>query len=301
MHVGDHQITLTEKKLLDRVTEFLPYLARESATFASVAISGWALSEILIAILDNRPSLGALAFPVLTIAMITTIYRAHTNYRAYVPETLLSESRESQEIFRRQEFGWQWALARKMLVDRIRDLDTELERIRRGAEFLEPRQLNPTDYYLWLRNRPETIIRLVKAIATLCTSDLPASIGTTIMEKDVERMKIEVEALARLYETATTFERDCHCIVAPKEFEDVHKMTHGWTDTIRDGIHEFAKIVARLASFDKSTGRNEAKKLLTFKIDFQVPKNIERFRTRLAEVDPSVLNPTTRRRGQILR
>lgn len=272
--------------------EFLPYLPRELPVFASVVTTCWAVSEILIAIFENRPSIASLASPIIAAGAIVAIYRAYKAYRSHVPEALIGEGRIVQAIYYARRYGWQWAIAVEMLWDRVRPLDAELDRIRRGAEFVSPKQLPNKEYFEWLRSRPNAIIRLIRAVTAQCTRDVPLAIGTATSEDKLKDMRVQIQALADLYETTMRFERDCHAIVPPEEFEKVHEMTHGWTDKIRHGIHQFIGIASELGELDKkkikdaASGREE---LPAFTIKFEAPENLDQFSARLNAVAPSVL------------
>lgn len=288
IHTGEHTITFTEKDHWEKLKDFSQFIPREFATFSSVAASSWALAEVFIAVFENRPSLVSLVIPVAAIAAVVTLYKAYFSYSSYVPDALASESTNAQIIYRQQRFGWQWALAKEMLENRIQGSSSELKRIRRGAEFVEPRRLTHSEYFAWVRIRPEAISRLLTAVTIQCTGDLPAAIGSTKHEADLLKLKLEIEALANFYRTATRFELDCHAIVAPEEFEQLHEMSHGWTDTIREGINQFMGIVSKLAELDKRQVK-EGIDPPEFEIKFDSPENIEEFNVRLHRVDPSVL------------
>lgn len=288
IHTGEHVITFTEKDYWEKFKDFCRFIPREFATFSSIAASSWALAEVFIAVFDNRPSLISLVIPVAAIAAVVTLYKAYLQYTSYVPDSLVSESTTAQSIYHHQRFGWQWELAKEMLYNRIQGFNSELKRIRRGAEFVEPRRLTQSEYYEWVRIRPEAIVRLITAVTIQCTSDLPAVIGSTKYEADLLKLKLEIEALANLYRTATKFELDCHAIVAPDEFEKLHEMSHGWTDTIREGINQFMEIVSKLSALDK----RQIKKGMDppeFVIKFDSPENIEEFNVRLHRINPAVL------------
>ena len=288
LNTGEHTITFTEKDYLEKLKDFSEFIPREFATFSSVAATSWALAEVFIAVLENRPSFVSLVIPVAAIATFVTLYKAYFRYTSYVPDTLVSESTAAQLIYRQQRFGWQWALAKEILENRIQSSNSELKRIRSGAEFVEPRRLAHSEYYAWVRNRPEAIVRLLTAVTIQCTGDLPAAIGSTKHEADLMKLKLEIEALANLYRTATRFELDCHAIVAPEAFEELHEMSHGWTDTIREGVNQFMEIVSKLAELDKRKIK-EGMVLPEFEIKFDSPENIEEFNVRLRRIDPSVL------------
>ncbi len=285
----EHEVTFNELGLLERLKELLPYFPREIPTFFSVTISCWAIAEILIAIFDNRPSITSLAAPVLAAGTIVAMYRAYRAYRFYLPEALINESKKIQTIYYSRKLGWQWAIALEMLLDRIRPIDAELERIRRGAEFIEPEHLPNKTYFDWLKSRPNTMLRLINAAQTQCTRDVPSAIGNAISEDQIKDMKIQIQTLADLYETTVRFERKCHAIIPSDEFERVHEMAYGWTDTIRDGINQFISITSKLATLNKKTIKEAAsglKELPSFSIHFEATQNMDKFCERLKEIDP---------------
>lgn len=287
-----HEVTFNKLEASDRLKEFLPYLPREVPAFASVTTTCWAVSEILIAIFENRPSIASLAAPIIAAGAIVAIYRAYRAYRSHVPDALIGESKRVQAIYYNRRYGWQWAIAVEMLWDRVRPVDAELERIRRGAEFVTPKQLPNKEYFEWLRSRPSAIVRLTHAVTAQCTRDTPLAIGTATTEDQLKGMKVQIQALADLYKTTTQFERDCHAIVPPGDFEKIHEMTYGWTDPIREGVHQLIGIASELGNLDKKEIKDAAsgrRALPTFTINFEPPKNLGDFSARLDKVDPLVL------------
>lgn len=289
----EHQVTFNGLDSSDRLKEFLPYLPQELAAFASVTTTCWAVSEILIAIFENRPSVASLASPIIAAGAIVSIYRAYKAYRTYVPEALIGESRKAKSIYYARSYGWQWGIAVEMLWDRVRPVDAELERVRRGAEFVRPKRLPNKEYFEWLRSRPDAITRLIRAVTAQCTRDVPLAIGAAISEEQLKGMSVQIEALSDLYKTTALFERECHAIVPPEDFEKVHEMTHGWTDAIREGVHQFINIATELGHLDKKKIKDVASgeaELPAFTIKFDSPENMDNFCARLDEVDPSVLS-----------
>lgn len=285
-----HKVTFNKLNVSNRLKEFLPYLPREIPAFASVTTTCWAVSEILIAIFENRPTIASLAGPIIAAGTIVAIYRAYKVYRCYLPEALVGEGRKVRAIYYTRRYGWQWAIAVEMLWDRVRPIDAELERIRRGAEFVNPKQVSNKEYFEWVRSRPNAIIRLIRAVTAQCKSDVPLAIGTAVSEEQLKDMRVQIQALADLYRTATQFEHDCYAIVPPEDFEKVHEMTYGWTDTVRHGIHQFIGIATELGELDKKKIKDAAsgrKELPTFTIKFKSPDNLDMFQARLNEVDPS--------------
>ncbi len=288
-YAEEHSVTFSEKGFWEHFKDFVSFLSGEVVTFSSVAASGWVLAEILIAVFDNRPSISSLAVPVLAGATVVAMYRAYSKLSSYVPEALLSESKQAQTIFRKQKFGWQWALAKEMLFNRISESEAELWRIRQGTEFIRPKPHSSQQYYSWLSNRPEAIIRLLRAVTIQCTAELPATIGATKNEEGLKELKLKIDAFSSLYSTATSFERECHAIVPPEEFEAVHEMTHGWTDTIRDGVNAFIGIVTKLAELDRAQVEKGLLDPPEFSIVFEPPENLPEFSNRLSQVNQAIL------------
>lgn len=289
LHKGQHNIQFTEKRWYESVWEFLRFLPGETPTFVALVVSLWAMAEVIMAAAGNRVSIETLAASVLAVAVTAAGFKAHRRFRSYVPKTLQPESAQVQQIFRKQRCGWQLALTHQMLIDRIGKAEIELDRVSRGAAYVRPKHLSGRDYLSWLTSRPKAIQRLVHSVAVLCTQDLPAIIADTRDEGALDRLQVEVEALAALYQHAKNFEMECHEIVPPEPFGDVHKMTHGWTQTIRDGAAEFLGVLSQLASLDaKAIAAGEIQPP-SFNIVFKVPGNIDEFCRRLDLIDASTV------------
>lgn len=288
----EHSVTFNKLGPWERAQEFLRYLPRELPAFASVTLSFWAITEILIVIVENQVDRAALAAPAAVVGAIAALFRAYRSYQAYVPNVLYGEGIKAQRLYRKRKLGWQWSIAREMLWNRVRPLDSELDRIRRGAEFVEPKRILNSEYFEWLRSRPDALGRLIHAATAQCTRDVPAVIGGAVSEDQLEDMKIQIQALADLYAKTTRFERECHAIMPPEDFAGVHEMTYGWTDSIRQGIRQFIDIVTEFGELDKATikeitsGRRD---LPSFTIKFDVPENLDQFSARLSQIDPLTL------------
>jgi len=239
---------------------------------------------------DNRIPLRDLALPVLLTSLVVAMHRAFSKYRSYVPDALLSESKTTQNIYRMGRLGWQLALARQMLSERIQNVEATLNRVAEGAEFIKPRRMSSDDYFGWLQDRPETLQRLVHSVTVQCISELPKVIGRCRTEEQLSELKLGIHALAELYQYARDFEVKCHQIVPPDMFRDVHEMTHGWTKPIRDGIGKFMEILEQLSSLDKKTIKEGTASLPQFDIVFDSPKNIDEFCERINAINAS--NPS---------
>jgi hypothetical protein len=289
LHSGQHSIEFTEKRWYESALDFLRFLPGEAPTFAALVVSLWAISEVVMAAAGNRVPVATLAASVLAIAAMAAGLKAYGRFRRYVPKTLQPESSQVQHIFRKQRCGWQLALTRQMLIDRIARSEIELDRVSRGAAFVYPRHLSGWEYFSWLTSRPEAIQRLVHSVAALCTQDLPAVVAGVRDEGALGRLQVEVDALAALYEHAKNFEIECHEIVPPEPFDDVHKMTHGWTQTIRNGVEEFLRVLSQLASLDPKAIEAGEIQLPSFNIVFEAPDNLDEFCRKLDLIEASTV------------
>lgn len=106
-------------------------------------------------------------------------------------------------------------------------------------------------------------------------------------------MRIQIDALALPYRRTADFERDCHAVLAPEHFRNLHEMQFGWTDTIRKGIHEFCDIGDELSHLNKQILKDAAsgkKPLPPFNITFEPPTNVGEYVSSLAQIEPAGVN-----------
>jgi hypothetical protein len=288
-HHGSHLASFTEKNRRDHLLEYSRFLPDEGAAFIALVISLWAVTEIVQEFTENRIPLRNLVLPVLGISLVIVFYKAYVKYRTYVPDSLKEETRRVQEIFWKQRCGWQFALARQIIEDRIRDDEEALSRMKSGAEYVHPRKLELSQYMAWLRYRPEALSRLLEAVAMQCTSELPTSLASAKAESDVEELKRRSLRLADLYKQARKLEEESHEIVPPDALRRLHETTFGWTDPVRSGVARFLEIADELASLDRRRVKAGDVELPLFVIPFDPPEVLEDYSRMLEEVDLSDL------------
>jgi len=151
---GEHTVTFSQTSWTERLRKFPPYLPREIPLFATVVISFWGVAKVLSQLGGEALSLKNLAAPAFVTAFVVAVYKAIQKFRAYVPESLASESKATQSIFRKGKCGWQFALALQMLKERIESYDRTLVRVESGAYFVYPKHLDNSEYIDWLKERP---------------------------------------------------------------------------------------------------------------------------------------------------
>ncbi len=279
-----HTVTFSEKVWYERMLDYLRFLPKEFPLIVAVSLSLWSFSEIINAATNSPPLDAAIAQPILAISLAAALVRAYYAYRSYVPTVLLTESEVTQAIYRQQKCGWNFAMARQMLSERIARSEASLERIERGAEYVDPKILGLDDYLAWLRRRPEVFQNLARTVATICTSDLPGVIATTKLEADLSRLIFEVDALAGVYDRMRAQELSSHEIVPPEPFEKIHSLTHGWTVTIRDGVGQFLDILDAVAKLDRKALIAGTLETPSFVFTFESPKAVEQFSEALTSI-----------------
>lgn len=281
---GQHTVSFTQTSWIDRIRRFLPYLPKEIPLFATVVISFWGIAEVLSELGGETLSLANLAAPALITALVVTAYKAIQKFRAYVPEHLALESKVTQSIFRKGRCGWQFALARQMLKERTDNFDRTLRRVQNGAHFVYPRQLDTPEYLAWLKERPEVLTRLIRAVAVQCVSEIPSILATTRDEKSLSALGDSVDQLSALYKETVDFELQSHGTHPPSELGEVHKMIYGWSGPIRLGIQEFLDVLKSVSEVGAKDLKQGAVVPPSFEIKFESPPNIDEFIRRLGEI-----------------
>lgn len=278
---SEHTISFTEKAWYEHVWEYCKEIPNELSAFAAVVVAMWAVAEVVMRAGGERVPLEELAIPILVLAFANLLYRTYRSKREYVPDALVGESEATKSIFRIQKCGWNAALAKRMLEERIQDADAAMDRIEKGSEFIAPRHMDDDDYFEWLQARPELILRMVRSAALLCTQEVPAALSSMKGEGDLPALKREVLALAAMYESAKEAEVEWHAVVPPDEFADIHEMVYGWTTPIRNGVRSFLEVLDILAKIDRRALKNGTASAPSFNIVFEKPENIDEFSRRL--------------------
>jgi len=284
IYENSHRIFFYEKQWFEHIWDFIRNNFQELITFFVLTGTLWGFVLVLTEALDNRAAIGEFALPVIIIGVLAVFYKAYIKCITYTPETLQEESDAVKIIFRKQKCGWQYALAWQMLSDRIGNINMTLERIDKGAEFIEPAYLTSEDYDEWLKLRPIALTRLVHASMIQCTDELPSFLATTKHEKQLTELKSRILALVQLYEHTKKYEIECYQIVPQEQFIKLHEMTYGWTHPIQEGINEFMNILLALANIDRKLLKLGEAQVPDFNIVIRVPDNVEEFCGRLDEI-----------------
>jgi hypothetical protein len=277
-----HKVAFSRVAWHDRLLRFLPYLPREIPLFATITVSFWGVSEVLAELGGERLRLKDLAIPALATSLVVAAYKAFQKFRAFTPSQLAEESSESRAIYRRGKSGWPFALARQLLVERIELLERVLDRAKTGAEYIPPRTVEETEYFEWLKSRPQLLLRLMRSISIQCIHEIPAVLAVTTGEAGLRSLKDSVVQLAMLYRVATEFETESRSIEPPTEFAEVHEMIYGWSDPIRKGVRDFLAILEKISAIDPKAVQKGTENVPELNLEFESPPNIEVFTSRLS-------------------
>lgn len=283
-YTSEHTVVFTRTAWTDRVRTFAPYLPKEAPLFAAVTASFWGVAEVLSEIGGQTLSLKHLAVPALVTAFSASFYKAVQKYRTYVPESLCSESKASQSIYRKGKYGWQFALALQMLKERTETSDRALQRIENGAHFAAPTHFDESDYLAWIKRRPEVLIRLIRAVSVQYTNEMPSVLAKPLETAFLANLKDSVSQLCRLYEATVEFELESRAACPPEKFEPANEMTFDWSNPIRDGVREFLSVLKQLSEIDPKTATPDGSPPPTFSIKFSPPPNIDSFIRELERV-----------------
>lgn len=284
---GQHTVTFSQTSGAERLRKFLPYLPREIPLFATVVISFWGVAKVLSQLGGETLSLKNLAVPAFVTAFVVMVYKAIQKFRAYVPESLASESKVTRAIFRKGACGWQFALALQMLNERTESYDRTLVRVENGAYFVYPRHLDKSEYIDWIKERPEVLTRLIRAVAIQCVSEIPSILATTKDELGLSALKDSVVQLSYLYKETLDFEVQSRSTRPPELLGEVHEMTYDWSRPIRLGVQEFIGVLKSLSEISAKDLKAKTVAPPDFSITFEPPPNVDEFVKRLSLVDLS--------------
>lgn len=286
-YAEQHSFTFTKTTWHERILRLASHIPKQIPLFAAVTASFWGVSEVLSEVSGEKLSLKDLAIPALLTALAVATYRAFKEYAAYVPDALSPESKTAKAIYRRRKPGWQFALAREMLLRRLSGFDRTLNRAETGSQFIRPVHMSGADYLTWLRGQPEILIRLVHAVAVQCTAECPRAIGMTKDEDDLFTLKSAVDQLAILYEEAAKFELEVRSVVPPDELIKIHQMIFGWSSPIRKGMVKFLEVLEAISSLNVQRVLSGKDLIPDFKIEFLPPDNLNEFTRAIDSVKAS--------------
>jgi len=229
--------------------------------FLNASLRGWAAFVIVI-----------------VLAVALALAKSVHSYVNRCPAGLENESAESQRIAQIQRPKWEFRLARRLLEERLRDLDVELEDLLGGRVFVPvERQLDPQDYIAWVQTRPANALRLVDVAKRLLVFDFPAALlSNEGRPADPVRIVDVVDLVQGLYSETVQFERASRTVEPPETLGALHDFQMGWTDPIREGVRQIFQFLDGVLAVDPKTNQE-----IHFTITFEESANIQKFNEEL--------------------
>lgn len=156
------------------------------------------------------------------------------------PSGLENESTEARRVAQVQRPLWEFRLARRLLEDKLGELDSELGDLLEGRILVPVTQhLRITDYADWAQSRIATLRRMADVAQRLLITDFPAAVRSQPGQcaKPTAILAV-VNQIRDLYAEAVVFERAHRAVEPPEILANAHTLLQGWTEPIRDGIRQ---------------------------------------------------------------
>ena len=106
---------------------------------------------------------------------------------------------------------------------------------------------------------------------------MPSVLAKPLDQSFLTDLKDSVAQLCSLYEATLQFELESRTACPTEKFETVNEMTYGWSNPIRDGIHEFLTVLKQIAEINPKTIKQSDAPPPTFSIKLNTPPNISLF------------------------
>ncbi len=245
----------------------------------------WALSEALIGVLDLEVDRLLSYAIILAVSVVCAIGRAAYAYINACPAGLEGEPASVRRIAQLQRRRWEVRLIRESLQGELGELDTTLDDLLKGREYVPiDEQPSLTEYFDWVRRRPANALRMVAVAEALLTEDLPSVLaGREDAPPDPAAMLRFTQRVARLYEATVAFERKSHSVLPPDPCQHLHELHKGWTAPVRNGIQQLFAFIDRTLAVDLPA--TDPGKPLSFVFEFGELPHVEEFCAELARLE----------------
>ena len=132
----EHTLTFSYKSVFEHLIELIKSYPKQIPQALAIFIAIWAIAEIFL--LDDKSNLKDVMLPAIILSIIVSVYNCIKCYRNESPEFLRNETNNIKKMFFRQRLGWQYAIAKEMIENRISESEFTLVRIRQNAEYIVP-------------------------------------------------------------------------------------------------------------------------------------------------------------------
>lgn len=279
----------SSKSLLDHIRELVRKPAAMVGTFAAVFGGFWTIYEASISSLSLTPNR---FWPYLAFLMISTIAAISVRVYQYmneIPEGLENINKSARRIAQLQRPKWEFKFAKSVLAEQLGPIDRECRDLINGNVFVRatrPKTLH--DYMRQMIDQPTNMMHLLKIVNRVIITEFPKSLTSTDENPACPKNIVDtIETISRLYRETVELERFTQSVMPPEHFERVHSLQIGWSEPIRDGIHELFEILQQICDVDHRVDSS-----LQFAIEFDEPPNLHEFMEemdRLQSLIPSLM------------
>jgi len=202
-------------------------------------------------------------------------------YLSVCPEGLENESHTARRIALLRRPQWEFRLARCLLDEKLTALDDELAGLLAGRTLVPiERHIRVNDYGEWAMARIGTLKRTMHVATQLLIHDFPEAVRSTPDHvADPRAIVAVVDDLEQLYAQAVDFERSHHAVEPDDVMRTAHSLLRGWTEPIRDGIHQLEGFLDKLMAVDPHQDSR-----VQYEIVFKAPPNVKEFSMELDRV-----------------
>lgn len=221
-----------------------------------------------------KPYIGMALLSLMAALVYTGRRYVHT-----VPEGFEPESRMIQRLAHLKRPRWEYRLGLNLLRDRLSSTDQKLSELLAGRRHVPiSRKLEPSEYMKWLTIRPANLLRMVAVAKALLVFDLPnAMMARDNSEVYPQQILQSVERIDQFYLQIYEFELEGFSIEPPEGFEKIHQIQNGWTQVIREGVHQMFDFLQQVLDADLK----KKNALIAFTITIEAPTRLKEFEEEL--------------------
>lgn len=259
-------------------TQVAVFLGSTSGVFGVLwTLSDATSSSLNIDLTGSKSYIGMVLLSLMA-ALVYTGYRyVHT-----VPDGFDSENRIIQKLAHLKRPRWEYRLGLCLLRDRLSSTDRKLSELLAGQRYVPiSRKLELSEYMKWLTMRPANLLRMVAVAKALLVFDLPkAMMATGNSEVCPQQILQSVERIDQFYHQIYEFELDGFSIEPPEGFEKIHQIQSGWTQVIREGVHQMFDFLQQVIDADLK----KENALIAFTITIEAPIGLREFEEELGRL-----------------
>ncbi|MCP4678232.1 MAG: hypothetical protein GY854_22505, partial [Deltaproteobacteria bacterium] len=210
-------------------------------TFASASFGGlWSIYEASVSSLNLQANrLVAYAW-ILGIAVVCSVIARIWAYINTCPDGLEDLSPAARRVAHLQRTKWEFRFAKSVLAQLISPIDREWQDIRNDNVYMvatPPRDCR--SYFKWLSGRTENLFRMLRVAKKTMLFEIPKALTSTEEEHAGPKKILDsLQTITQLYRESVAFEKSSLAIIPPEEFEKVHELQAGWSEPIRDAVHQ---------------------------------------------------------------